>query len=106
MENRHSKGKASLKVYSNHSKKNLQGPALLQEVVHSTGLPAELISTELVEILDDARVDQTQLSLENLRAAMLLYLEAVMGEQPSNDQKDPKDPKDQKISTYVSKRVM
>ena len=63
---------------------NLEKPAgqdLLQTVVNLTGLPENLISKELDEILEmsdaSASKGKEALTLEDLRAAMLAYLESI-----------------------------
>jgi hypothetical protein len=52
------------------------GLPLFAAVVEETGLPPELASQELSEILGHSGLSADSLTLEQLRAAMLAYLEA------------------------------
>lgn len=56
-----------------------QGEALFNRIVQSTGLPSEWVSSELKTILDDAGQDRSSMTLEDLRAVMLAYLESTLG---------------------------
>lgn len=55
---------------------NSSGIDLFATVVEGTGLPPELASQELSEILGQSGMNAESLTLEQLRAAMLAYLEA------------------------------
>ena len=54
------------------------GNRLFDEVTDLTGLPKNLISEELVSILEGAGTDPHAVTLEDLRKAMAMYLTEVM----------------------------
>lgn len=69
----------------------LDGLALVSEVVHHTGIAGTLIEPELSAIIEGAGHSASTLTLEQLRAAMLSYLESLnvgMGEddEPEEDE--------------------
>lgn len=53
------------------------GEELLQSVIALTGLPKELISQELKDIVAKAGYESTNLTLDQLRHVMLSYLESM-----------------------------
>ncbi|MCM2322027.1 MAG: hypothetical protein NDJ90_02070 [Oligoflexia bacterium] len=53
------------------------GQELIDTVVSLTGLPQPWVQDELGEILDNAGVSSGTCTLEQLRAAMLAYLESM-----------------------------
>lgn len=53
--------------------------SLLKEVAKATGLPTDLITKELGQIVSDKGIsNQDDLSLEDLRSAMAQYLREVL----------------------------
>lgn len=58
-------------------KAELCGQELFETVVSLSGLPDQLIRSELNEILDQAEQDDGALTLEQLRSAMIEYLEMI-----------------------------
>ena len=58
-----------------------QGYKLLDAVASMTGLPDPLVQKELTEILELSGQNAGSLTLDELRKAMLVYLEAVAEEQ-------------------------
>ncbi|MBS1958031.1 MAG: hypothetical protein JST80_01030 [Bdellovibrionales bacterium] len=57
-----------------------EGAAVLQEVVQMTGLPEDYLNTEISGFLGTANGTVNELSLEQLRAALLNYLETINDE--------------------------
>jgi hypothetical protein len=53
------------------------GPALIDQVVTATGLPDDLVTQELDQILGNAGCSKENVTLEQLREAMLTYLESL-----------------------------
>jgi hypothetical protein len=62
------------------------GKSLIQAVVSLTELPEPLVHQEMSEILQRAGQESEVLTLEQLRAAMLSYLEAIHEEMGFEDQ--------------------
>lgn len=60
------------------------GIDLFASVVEESGLPMELASQELSQILGSSGLTAEGLTLEQLRAAMLAYLEAFAPEQEAD----------------------
>ncbi len=58
-------------------KAELCGQELVETVVSLSGLPELLIRTELNDILDQSEKCHDELTLEELRSAMLEYLEKI-----------------------------
>jgi len=56
------------------------GPELLAALVALTGLPEPLVQEELVGILESAGHSPATLTLDQLRSAMMAYLESMQGE--------------------------
>jgi len=56
---------------------NLGGTELLETVVSLTGLPEELMQKELSRILESCGRDRNNLTLDDLRFALLSYLETL-----------------------------
>lgn len=54
-----------------------EGQKLLDQVVSLTGLPEDLISSELDEILENSGRSAKNVTLEELRAALIAHLESV-----------------------------
>jgi hypothetical protein len=54
-----------------------QGAELIQKLVTLTGMPEELMHEELGGILQQAGEDASTVTLEQLRSAMILYLEQL-----------------------------
>lgn len=55
----------------------LGGQELIQQLVDLTGLPADLVHRELDQILELSGQKSGNLTLDELRGAMLAYLEAL-----------------------------
>ncbi len=55
----------------------LDGHALVSEVVQHTGISGSLIESELTSIIETAGHETSTLTLDQLRAAMLAYLETL-----------------------------
>ena len=53
------------------------GQELLQVLVSLTGLPEEWVRRELDHILEKSGKGQENLTLDELRAAMVIYLESI-----------------------------
>jgi len=51
---------------------------LLQEVTEATGLPEELIQSELKQIIEDRGFSSENLTLEQLRVALADYMRQVI----------------------------
>ncbi|MBY0469697.1 hypothetical protein K2X30_00910 [bacterium] len=60
------------------------GADLINEVIALTGLPSQELQEELQQIVKNSGHDQESLTLEQLRAAMIAYLEAIQAEHLSN----------------------
>ncbi len=60
------------------------GNDLFKEVTDLTGLPKEEISTELRGILDAVGSDPKTMTIEELRAAMLRYLDECFADLPES----------------------
>jgi hypothetical protein len=56
------------------------GSELIEQVVTLTGLPDGLVQDELDQILGKAGCDKENLTLEELRSAMLAYLESMQAQ--------------------------
>ena len=54
-----------------------EGATVLQEVVQMTGLPEDYLNTEISQFLGTTNGTVNDLSLEQLRAALLNYLESI-----------------------------
>jgi hypothetical protein len=63
-----------------------EGQELIETVVSLTGLPAPLMQKELQTILETAGQNTSDLTLDDLRAAMLTYLESLQAELDCADQ--------------------
>ncbi len=57
-----------------------QGPDLLNQVVTLTGLPNDLVELELLKILETQGCKEETLTLDELRVALLAYLESMKGD--------------------------
>lgn len=55
------------------------GAELLEQVVMMTGLPKELIMTEMNQILARSGVSPQKMTVDDLRNAMVHYLESLQG---------------------------
>ncbi len=60
-----------------------KGSELLDTVASLTGLPEELVQTELHELVTAAGQNAGNITLDQLRQAMLLYLEALAEQEES-----------------------
>ncbi len=58
----------------------MAGEDLIREVVEHTGLPNEWAEDEISKIITDAGHSDKNLTLEELRSAMLTYLESIQSE--------------------------
>lgn len=58
-------------------KTNSCGQELIETVITMTGLPEPLIRTELDQIIENAGQNAGELTLEQLREAMVAYLESL-----------------------------
>ena len=56
---------------------NSDGAAVIQEIVHMTGLPGEYLNTEISQLLGTPGESVNHLSLDQLRSMLLSYLEIV-----------------------------
>jgi hypothetical protein len=56
------------------------GPELVDAVVNFTGLPETLVGKELGSILESAGHSPDTLTLDQLRAAMVAYLESTLND--------------------------
>ncbi|MBC7384571.1 MAG: hypothetical protein H7301_00225 [Cryobacterium sp.] len=65
-----------------------QSSDLLVEVASLTGLPVEWVQTELTQIVKSSGHAPEQLTLEELRASMLAYLEEMNRELMAQEQAD------------------
>ena len=54
------------------------GQPLLNEIIELTGLPKELVTQELLDLLDKKGIDTSSLNLENLRLVLVDYLQDVI----------------------------
>lgn len=54
------------------------GAELIETVCTATGLPKELIQTELHRILMDEGIDADEVTIEELRVALAKYLQEVL----------------------------
>ncbi len=57
-----------------------EGPELLNTVVSLTGLPGDLVETELRKVLEETGCSGDTVTLDELRAALLVYLESFKGD--------------------------
>jgi hypothetical protein len=64
-------------VSQNQESSELSGQALMDTVASLTGLPEGLVQQELQEMLEVAGQNAGSATLDDLRKAMLLYLEAL-----------------------------
>lgn len=64
------------------------GSELLTEVASLTGLPVDWVQTELTQIVKDSGHTPEQLTLEELRASMLQYLEEMNKEMMAQEASD------------------
>ncbi len=55
------------------------GEGLLEKVLELTGLPEELVRNELLTLIEGTGVGAENLTLEDLRAVLLTYLQQQMG---------------------------
>jgi hypothetical protein len=62
---------------SHLDKQDNAGEALVETVISLTGLPEPLVSQELDQILELSGHQSSSLTLDQLREAMLLYLECI-----------------------------
>lgn len=68
--------------------KNISGTELVETLLNSTGLPENLVGEELGGILENAGASPATLTLEELRSAMLAYLESTLAEAIEQDVTD------------------
>lgn len=61
------------------------GSELVDEVVKGTGLPDELVHHELAQILQHSGQEKESLTLEQLRVAMMNYLETLNEQMESQE---------------------
>ena len=79
--NRQSKGKKAAQTHpSFENERQTEGEALVETVITLTGLPEPLVSKELGQILEMSGHSSQELTLDQLREAMLLYLERIQEE--------------------------
>jgi hypothetical protein len=62
--------------HENHE--NIEGGELIQTLLSSTGLPEDVVGEELGNILESAGASPATLTIDELRTAMLAYLEATL----------------------------
>lgn len=70
---------------NNLDSKEPGGVELIEQVVTLTGLPGSMVEKELHEILDLTGQNPASLTLDELRQAMLLYLEAIAQNHPEHE---------------------
>ena len=58
----------------------VEGPELVKKVVSLTGLPEDLVGRELNQILENNGCSSESLTLDQLRDALLTYLETLSAE--------------------------
>jgi hypothetical protein len=68
-----------------NSKEQPGGEELISELVTATGLPEPLIHDELQDILDLGGHSAKDLTLDQLRSAMIAYLESVHRDVSADD---------------------
>ena len=57
-----------------------EGPDLVQTVVSLTGLPEDMVGLELQKVLEQNGCSEETLTLDELRNALLVYLETFKGD--------------------------
>ncbi len=65
---------------SDHSNGEPGGQELVQKLVSLTGLSETLVQEELIQILQMTGCDVENLTLDELRSAMMVYLESMRQE--------------------------
>jgi hypothetical protein len=65
-----------------------EGPELLNTVVSLTGLPGDLVETELLKVLEQTGCSGETVTLDELRNALLVYLETFKGDLCSPEKPD------------------
>lgn len=79
-------GKQAVELGLGEANKTAQGQGLLEEVASLTGLPQEWMQTELHRIVTASGHQPSELTLDELRASMLAYLEQMMDQIPAEDE--------------------
>ncbi len=79
------KGKEALEIASTTENKPSQGQGLLEEVASLTGLPEDWVHNELHRIVTASGHQPSELTLDELRASMLVYLEQMMDQIPAEE---------------------
>lgn len=69
-----------------------EGASVLQEVVQMTGLPEDYLNEEISGFLGTTDKTVNDLSLEQLRAALLNYLESINEEMTQGQTQNPQTP--------------
>jgi hypothetical protein len=67
------------------NREELGGQALVDALASLSGLPAATMETELSHILETTGSQSTHLTLEDLRSALLIYLEALAVEEENRE---------------------
>ena len=82
-----SRAKVDFMPLSGNEKKqaDLGGQSLIQTIVSLTELPGPLVHQEMNEIIQASGHHSESLTLEQLRAAMLSYLEAIQADLACDD---------------------
>ncbi len=69
-------------------KEELSGPELIEELIKLTGLPPLWVHAEIIKILNTKDLNTSELSLEELRGAVLGYLECLEAGKNSESDKN------------------
>lgn len=77
-----------MEVSENESKKAMEpgGPELIETVVSLTGLPEPLMHLELERILGGAGHNKQDVTLDQLRQALAIYLEMTMKDELADEE--------------------
>lgn len=78
-------GVESLEISTQENTKSSQGQGLLEEVASLTGLPQDWMQNELHRIVTASGHQPSELTLDELRASMLAYLEQMMDQIPAEE---------------------
>ena len=75
----------SEEIPQNTSTEALQGDQLIAQVVEESGVPSEWAEDELNKILGESGCQKDDLTLDQLRFAMIRYLETLLEAEPDED---------------------
>jgi len=57
---------------------SMTGITLLKNLIASTGLPAELVESEIQRLLSLANIKAEELTIEDLRAILAIYMQDIL----------------------------